>query len=75
METLVQQQYDRLAQIYDQRWQFYITNTLSFLIEWAVIAPGEKVLDVACGTGEPVARCPLIWPLRPRKNCIGSDLN
>lgn len=52
METLVQQQYDRLAAIYDQRWQGYITNTLSFLVDWAQIAPAETVLDVACGTGE-----------------------
>ncbi|MDA0267680.1 MAG: methyltransferase domain-containing protein [Cyanobacteria bacterium] len=52
METLVQQQYDRLATIYDQRWQVYITRTLSFLVDWATIAPSERVLDVACGTGE-----------------------
>ncbi|WP_204137966.1 class I SAM-dependent methyltransferase [Halomicronema sp. CCY15110] len=52
MEILVQQQYDRLAHIYDQRWQGYITNTLSFLVDWAQIAATERVLDVACGTGE-----------------------
>jgi ubiquinone/menaquinone biosynthesis C-methylase UbiE len=52
METLVQQQYDRLATIYDQRWQYYITNTLTFLVNWAQVAPTETVLDVACGTGE-----------------------
>ena len=52
MEGLVQQQYDRLAHIYDQRWQGYITNTLSFLVDWAQILPSETVLDVACGTGE-----------------------
>lgn len=52
METRVRQQYDRLAEIYDQRWQFYITNTLAFLVDWAEIRPSEQVLDVACGTGE-----------------------
>lgn len=52
MEALVQQQYDRLAGIYDRRWQFYITNTLSFLADWARISAQEQVLDVACGTGE-----------------------
>lgn len=52
METLVQQQYDRLAAVYDQRWQFYITNTLSFLVDWAQVQPTATVLDVACGTGE-----------------------
>ena len=52
MEVLVQQQYNRLANIYDQRWQYYLTNTLSFLLDWAQIKPQEHVLDIACGTGE-----------------------
>ena len=52
MVNHVQQQYDHLAPIYDQRWQFYIQNTLQFLVQWAHIQPHEKVLDLACGTGE-----------------------
>ena len=68
----MQQQYDRLAQIYDQRWQFYITNTLSFLIEWAVIAPGEKVLDVACGTGELERR---LTAQHPQQVMVGVDFS
>ncbi|MGF1461400.1 MAG: class I SAM-dependent methyltransferase [Leptolyngbyaceae cyanobacterium] len=52
MEGLVQQQYDRWAAIYDQRWRFYIHNTLSFLLDWVPVNTGDHVLDVACGTGE-----------------------
>ncbi|MBD1910013.1 MULTISPECIES: methyltransferase domain-containing protein [unclassified Leptolyngbya] len=52
METLVQQQYDKLAAIYDRRWKSYITRTLTFLEAWTQIEPQESVLDVACGTGE-----------------------
>jgi ubiquinone/menaquinone biosynthesis C-methylase UbiE len=51
-EIKVRQQYDRLAAIYDLRWNSYITNTLLFLKDWAQISPSEIVLDVACGTGE-----------------------
>lgn len=52
MESLVRQQYDRLADIYDNRWRTYITNTLSFLVDWANIPSSAHVLDIACGTGE-----------------------
>ena len=68
----MQQQYDRLAPIYDQRWQFYITNTLSFLIEWAGIAPEDKVLDVACGTGELERR---LTVQHPQQTIVGVDLS
>ncbi|MEH2264614.1 class I SAM-dependent methyltransferase [Nostoc sp.] len=51
-EIKVRQQYDKLATIYDQRWNSYIVNTLSFLKDWAQISPSMTVLDVACGTGE-----------------------
>jgi ubiquinone/menaquinone biosynthesis C-methylase UbiE len=52
IETIVRQQYDQLAAVYDLRWKSYIANTLSFLKTWAEISPTDTVLDVACGTGE-----------------------
>ncbi|MGF1522832.1 MAG: class I SAM-dependent methyltransferase [Leptolyngbyaceae cyanobacterium] len=70
MEILVKQQYDRLADIYDQRWQFYITNTLAFLLDWARITPQESVLDVACGTGEFEH---LLTAQRPQQCIVGVD--
>jgi ubiquinone/menaquinone biosynthesis C-methylase UbiE len=52
IETIVQKQYNHLANIYDYRWSFYIEKTLSFLKNWSKIKSDEVVLDVACGTGE-----------------------
>lgn len=72
MEALVRQQYNRLATIYDQRWQFYITNTLSFLLDWAQIAPQESVLDIACGTGE-FER--LLTTRQPQQSIVGIDFS
>ncbi len=51
-EAQVQQQYDRLASAYDQRWRWYVTNTLSFIKNWVNLSASETVLDIACGTGE-----------------------
>jgi ubiquinone/menaquinone biosynthesis C-methylase UbiE len=51
-ETIVRNQYDQLASVYDLRWKSYISNTLSFLKNWAEISPTDTILDVACGTGE-----------------------
>ncbi|BAZ37525.1 hypothetical protein NIES4101_34480 [Calothrix sp. NIES-4101] len=51
-ETIVRNQYDQLASVYDLRWKSYITNTLSFLKAWAEISQTDTILDVACGTGE-----------------------
>lgn len=51
-ESKVRQQYNRIAAIYDQRWNHYVTNTLKFLKNWVHLSPTEIVLDIACGTGE-----------------------
>jgi ubiquinone/menaquinone biosynthesis C-methylase UbiE len=51
-EVKVKTQYDRLADIYDLRWRKYILNTLTFLRDWEQIEPQDRILDVACGTGE-----------------------
>jgi ubiquinone/menaquinone biosynthesis C-methylase UbiE len=51
-EAKVRQQYNRFAAVYDQRWHRYVTNTLKFLKTWVQLSPTERVLDIACGTGE-----------------------
>ncbi len=44
-------QYDRAARIYDRLWAGYVRETLDLLASVARIRPGERVLDVGCGTG------------------------
>jgi ubiquinone/menaquinone biosynthesis C-methylase UbiE len=51
-DPLVAQQYDNWARVYDRFWGRYIDKTLSVLLEQAAVQPGERVLDLACGTGE-----------------------
>lgn len=50
-EQEARRQYDRMATIYDWLWHAYVRNTLTFLQDWAALAPEARVLDVACGTG------------------------
>lgn len=52
MEEIIRQQYNQMAQQYDRRWQWYLDQTLSLLQTWARINPGDRVLNVGCGTGE-----------------------
>ena len=47
----VQQQYNKIADIYDKRWQTYTAKTLTELQQRMTLVGSESVLDVACGTG------------------------
>lgn len=71
-ETVVRQQYDQMASVYDQRWNTYIVKTLSFLKTWAHISPEETVLDIGCGTGE-FER--LLLADNPQQRMIGVDIS
>lgn len=71
-ESVVQQQYDHLAKIYDQRWRGYVGNTLNFLKYWAQIQPQATVLDIACGTGE-FER--LLLQDHPNQRIVGIDIS
>lgn len=51
-ETVVRQQYDQLAKVYDQRWNNYIFKTLFFIKDWAEISPQATLLDIGYATGE-----------------------
>jgi ubiquinone/menaquinone biosynthesis C-methylase UbiE len=48
----IRQQFNRLATVYDRQWKYFVTNTLEVLKTWVHLSSTEKVLDIACGTGE-----------------------
>ncbi len=76
VELKVKNQYDRLAEIYDRRWNSYVSNTLNFLLnylrETSQLAGNENVLDIACGTGE-LER--MILNVYPNLKIVGVDIS
>jgi ubiquinone/menaquinone biosynthesis C-methylase UbiE len=68
----VRLQYDRLAKTYDRRWRSYVDATLHAVVSGIPFRGQERVLDIACGTGELerllLARCPGL-------HIIGTDLS
>jgi ubiquinone/menaquinone biosynthesis C-methylase UbiE len=72
IEATIRQQYDQMSVIYDQRWSRYISRTLQFLKNWAELSPTDKVLDVACGTGEFEQ---LIFTEHSEQNMVGVDIS
>ncbi len=72
MEATVRQQYDQMAALYDRLWSRYVSKSLSFLKDWAQLAPTCSVLDVACGTG---AFERLVLLEQPTQQIIGVDLS
>lgn len=61
----VRQSYDRLAPIYDRRWQSYEEATLQTVITALECQGADRLLDIACGTGELerllLAHWPQLW--------------
>jgi len=43
--------WDKAVGSYEQHWQQQLAPAQTRLLEMAAIQPGERVLDVACGTG------------------------
>src|SRR5688572_17185886 len=49
-------EYSRAAEIYDERWAFYVDATTRQTMARLSLLPTDRVLDVGCGTGELLVR-------------------
>ena len=64
--------YDSQAKRYDRTWRRYIARTLGFLKDSISFRSSDKILDIACGTGE-FER--LILSKHPDQQLIGIDIS
>ena len=64
-------QYEGWARVYDLFWRRYMAKTLPVMQEAADIGPGERILDLACGTGELERR---VARDHPDAEIVGVDL-
>ncbi len=66
----VQQQYAKLALIYDQKWSYYNQQTVKAVIDRLTINPQDKILDLGCGTGNLLKE---LVKIIPEENLFGVD--
>ncbi len=71
-EDAVAREYDRLAARYDERWAFYVQATIRETLGRMDLRPGDRILDVACGTG---ALLQAIRHADPEARLSGTDLS
>jgi SAM-dependent methyltransferase len=65
--------WDKAAGLYERYWAHQLEPAQSRLLELAAIAPGERVLDVACGTGLVTVRAAAL--AGPAGQVIGTDIS
>jgi ubiquinone/menaquinone biosynthesis C-methylase UbiE len=70
-DPAVARQYDAWARVYDLIWRRYVNQTLPVLQRTADVGPGERVLDLASGTGELERR---MVDATPDVEIVGVDL-
>jgi len=70
-DSTVAAQYDAWARVYDWVWARYVNQTLPVLRRAADVTAGERVLDLACGTGELERR---VLEATPEAQIVGVDL-
>jgi ubiquinone/menaquinone biosynthesis C-methylase UbiE len=65
--------WDRAASYYEQSWRRQLAPAQDLLMTMAAIAPGERVLDVACGTGLVTFRAAAA--VGPAGRVVGTDIS
>lgn len=70
-QTVVQS-YAKQAHKYDRRFKNYLEGTLSVALDFMKLTGSEKILDVACGTGELEIR---IFKQFPNQSIVGVDVS
>jgi ubiquinone/menaquinone biosynthesis C-methylase UbiE len=65
--------WNKAAQHYERSWQHQLAPAQTALLEMARLSPGERVLDVACGTGLVTLRAAAF--VGPNGTVIGTDLS
>lgn len=65
--------WDRAATIYDRHWEQSLAPANGRLLELADLRPGQRVLDVACGTG--ALSFPAADAVAPEGAVVGTDIS
>jgi trans-aconitate methyltransferase len=65
--------WDLAAAVYESLWQSQLACAQTELIARATLAPGERVLDVACGTG--LVAFGAAQPVAPEGCVVGVDVS
>lgn len=65
--------WDKAASHYERSWRAQLEPAQSALLEMANLAPGERVVDVACGTGLVTLRAAAL--VSPRGKVVGTDIS
>ncbi len=71
-EEAVRRSYDARAADYERRWSGYLEASLRHTLEEMSMSPGDRLLDVGCGTGVLLAR---LLASEPEIEAAGADLS
>ena len=69
-QDAIVEEYSRLAATYDSRWSFYVQATARETIARLPVEPGDRILDVGCGTGSVLLR---LHQVHPQARLAGID--